>query len=81
MGADKTVNFITAHDGFTLHDLTAYETKHNELNGENNRDGTMTNRSDNHGHEGPTDNTETNNLRQRTARNLLAALAMSRGIP
>lgn len=81
MGADKTVNFITAHDGFTLHDLTAYETKHNELNGENNRDGTNDNRSDNHGHEGPTDNTETNNLRQRTARNLLATLAMSRGIP
>ena len=81
MGPAGTVNLITAHDGFTLYDLTAYNTKHNEANGENNRDGADDNRSWNHGCEGPTEDPEVNRQRRRTARNLITMLAMSRGIP
>ena len=76
-----SINFITAHDGFTLSDLTTFERKHNEDNGEENRDGTGENRSYNHGMEGPTDDERINAARGLTARNLMATLAMSLGVP
>ncbi len=76
-----SVNFITAHDGFTLHDLVSYNDKHNEANGENNQDGTSDNRSWNCGAEGPTDDPAVNELRQRQMRNLLATVLMSQGTP
>ncbi|UWX97575.1 glycogen debranching protein GlgX [Arthrobacter zhaoxinii] len=76
-----SINFITAHDGFTLSDLTAFERKHNEANGEENRDGSGENRSYNHGIEGPTDDERINAARALTARNLMATLAMSLGVP
>ncbi|MGQ0617011.1 MAG: glycogen debranching protein GlgX [Acidimicrobiia bacterium] len=76
-----SVNFITAHDGFTLRDLVAYNEKHNEANGENNRDGTDDNRSWNCGAEGPTDDPAVNALRARQQRNLMATLMLSQGIP
>ncbi|MGO9391699.1 glycogen debranching protein GlgX [Rhodoblastus sp.] len=77
----KSVNFITAHDGFTLADLVAYERKHNEANGEQNRDGTDCNYSWNNGAEGPTDDEEIRALRRRDQRNLLATLFSARGLP
>ncbi|WP_142848117.1 glycogen debranching protein GlgX [Telmatospirillum sp. J64-1] len=76
-----SVNFITAHDGFTLHDLVSYNEKHNEANGEDNRDGHDHNRSWNHGVEGPTDDPEIRALRERQKRNLLATLLLSQGTP
>jgi glycogen operon protein len=76
-----SINFITAHDGFTLQDLVSYNQKHNEANGEDNRDGTDNNRSWNCGEEGPTDNPEVNALRARQKRNLLATLLLSQGVP
>ncbi|MDK1328809.1 glycogen debranching protein GlgX [Arthrobacter sp. zg-Y1143] len=76
-----SINFITAHDGFTLADLTTFERKHNEANGEENRDGTGENRSYNHGVEGPTDDERINAGRARTARNLMATLTLSLGVP
>ena len=76
-----SVNFITAHDGFTLNDLVSYNDKHNEANGENNQDGTSNNLSWNCGIEGPTDDPEINNLRERQKRNLLATLLLSQGTP
>ena len=76
-----SINFVTAHDGFTLADLTSFERKHNEANGEENRDGTGDNRSYNHGMEGPTDDERINAFRAQTARNLLATLTMSLGVP
>jgi isoamylase len=76
-----SINFVTAHDGFTLADLVAYERKHNEANGEGNEDGTDDNRSWNHGVEGPTDDPEINALRARQCRNLLATLLLSQGVP
>ena len=76
-----SVNFITAHDGFTLLDLVSYDGKHNEANGEENRDGTNDNHSWNHGVEGPTDNAEVNQLRQRQIRNFLVTLLVSQGVP
>ncbi|TXL69729.1 glycogen debranching protein GlgX [Vineibacter terrae] len=76
-----SVNFITAHDGFTLHDLVSYDAKHNEANGEDNRDGHDNNHSWNHGHEGPTDDPNIRALRERTKRNLLATLLLSHGTP
>lgn len=75
------VNFITAHDGFTLRDLVSYDGKHNLRNGEENRDGTDDNRSFNHGVEGPTDNPWIVDARRRASRNLLATLFFSAGIP
>ncbi len=75
------VNFITAHDGFTLNDLVSYNDKHNEANGEDNRDGHSHNQSWNCGVEGPTDDPEINALRQRQMRNLLATLLLSQGTP
>jgi glycogen operon protein len=76
-----SINFITAHDGFTLRDLVSYNTKHNEANGDNNNDGENNNRSWNHGAEGPTDNKEINDLRKRQVRNFLTTLFLSQGVP
>jgi isoamylase len=76
-----SINFITAHDGFTLADLTAYNDKHNEPNGEGGADGESHNRSWNCGAEGPTDDPEVNDLRARQRRNLLTTLLLSQGIP
>ena len=76
-----SVNFVTAHDGFTLADLVSYNEKHNEANGEDNRDGTDDNRSWNCGAEGPTTDAEVVRLRKRQARNFLATLAFSLGVP
>ena len=76
-----SVNFVTAHDGFTLHDLVSYDDKHNDQNGEDNRDGSSNNRSWNHGAEGPTDDPEINELRERQKRNMLATLLFSQGTP
>ena len=80
-GPLASINFITAHDGFTMADLTAYYTKHNIGNGENNRDGTTNNHSFNHGIEGPTDDPGILRSRQRALRNLLGTLLLSAGIP
>jgi isoamylase len=76
-----SINFVTAHDGFTLRDLVSYERKRNEANGEDNRDGTDDNRSYNCGVEGPTDDPMINELRLRQARNLLVTLLLSTGVP
>jgi glycogen operon protein len=76
-----SVNFITAHDGFTLMDLVSYDDKHNEANGEDNRDGHSHNLSWNHGEEGPTDDPEIISLRDRQRRNLMATLLLSQGTP
>ena len=76
-----SVNFVTAHDGFTLRDLVSYNQKHNEANGEENRDGTNDNESWNCGVEGPTDRAEINQLRRRQQRNFLATLLLSQGVP
>ena len=76
-----SVNFVTCHDGFTLHDLVSYEQKHNEANGEENRDGTDNNLSRNWGVEGPTDAAHVVRMRERIKRNLLATLAFSQGVP
>jgi isoamylase len=76
-----SVNFITAHDGFTLADLTAYNDKHNEANGEDNNDGESNNSSWNCGVEGPTDDADVIALRERQRRNLLATLLLSAGVP
>jgi isoamylase len=76
-----SINFVTAHDGFTLADLVSYNGKHNEANGEGNRDGIDDNRSWNCGVEGPTDDPAINDLRARQARNLLATLLLSQGVP
>src|SRR3954454_18811925 len=76
-----SVNFITAHDGFTLNDLVSYNEKHNEANGEGNRDGESHNRSWNCGAEGPTDNPDILRMRQRQLRNFLATLFLSQGVP
>jgi isoamylase len=76
-----SVNFITAHDGFTLNDLVSYNEKHNEANGENNRDGNSSNRSWNCGAEGPTDDRAIIELRNRQKRNMLATLLFSQGTP
>ena len=75
------VNFVTAHDGFTLNDLVSYNDKHNEANGEENRDGHSDNRSWNCGAEGPTDDPEVNTLRARQMRNILGTLLLSQGTP
>jgi glycogen operon protein len=76
-----SINFVTAHDGFTLRDLVSYNEKHNEENGEDNRDGADDNRSWNCGVEGPTDDPEVNALRARQQRNFLATLLLSQGVP
>jgi glycogen operon protein len=76
-----SVNFVTAHDGFTLHDLVSYNDKHNEDNDENNQDGSNDNRSWNHGVEGPTEDPDINALRLRQMRNFFATLLFSQGTP
>ena len=76
-----SVNFVTAHDGFTLQDLVSYNEKHNEANGENNRDGNNDNRSWNCGVEGPTDDPNILALRAKQKRNMLATLLLSQGVP
>ncbi|GAA4284501.1 glycogen debranching protein GlgX [Brevibacterium daeguense] len=76
-----SINFVTAHDGFTLADLVSYNEKHNEANGEDNRDGESHNRSWNHGAEGVTDDPEILELRARQQRNFIATLALSQGVP
>jgi glycogen operon protein len=76
-----SINFVTAHDGFTLNDLFTYNEKHNEANGEDNKDGSSDNNSWNCGVEGPTDDPEVNALRQRQIRNVLATLLLSQGTP
>ncbi|HKC56678.1 MAG TPA: glycogen debranching protein GlgX, partial [Vicinamibacterales bacterium] len=76
-----SVNFITAHDGFTLRDLVSYNEKHNEANGEENRDGESNNLSWNGGVEGPTDEAEIQALRDRQIRNFLTTLMLSQGVP
>ncbi len=76
-----SVNFVTAHDGFTLRDLVSYNEKHNEANGDGNTDGTPDNLSWNHGAEGPTDNAAVETLRLRQQRNFLAMLLLSQGVP
>ncbi|GAA1136540.1 glycogen debranching protein GlgX [Ornithinicoccus hortensis] len=80
-GPIASVNYVTAHDGFTLADTTAYEEKHNEANGEDNRDGHGDNRSWNHGVEGPTQDPEVLAARRRSVRNLLATTLFSAGVP
>jgi glycogen operon protein len=80
-GPFASVNFVTAHDGFTLHDLTAYHDKHNEANGEDGADGSANNGSWNHGAEGPTEDEALAAARRRTARNLLGTLLLSAGVP
>jgi isoamylase len=77
----NSINFLTCHDGFTLNDLVSYNGKHNEANGENNRDGSDDNRSWNCGVEGPTDNDEIEALRLRQIKNAAAILLLSRGTP
>ncbi len=77
----KSINFITSHDGFTLADLVSYEQKHNEANGENNRDGDPRNLSKNYGVEGPTNDARTNSIRRRQQKNFLATLMLSQGVP
>lgn len=78
---NASINFITAHDGFTLCDLVSYNEKHNEANGDDNNDGTNDNESWNMGAEGPTDDEGINNLRERQTRNFLATLFLSQGVP
>ncbi|HVJ54900.1 MAG TPA: glycogen debranching protein GlgX [Aliidongia sp.] len=75
------VNFVTAHDGFTLNDLVTYNDKHNEANNEDNKDGSSDNRSWNCGVEGPSDDAEINAIRERQIRNILATLLLSQGTP
>ncbi len=80
-GATSSVNYISAHDGFTLADLTSYDHKHNEANGENNNDGTNVNHSANFGVEGPTDDLSIENARERSRMNMLGTLMLSLGTP
>jgi glycogen operon protein len=80
-GPRASINFVVAHDGFTLRDLVSYEAKHNEANGEANNDGHDYNQSANFGIEGPTDDPEIEALRARTQRNLIATLMLSQGVP
>jgi glycogen operon protein len=80
-GPLASVNFVTAHDGYTLHDVVSYERKRNHANGEDGQDGAEHNRSWNCGHEGPTDDPEVLALRRRMMRNLMATLLLSTGVP
>jgi glycogen operon protein len=80
-GPERSVNFVTSHDGFTLNDLVSYDRKHNEANGEENRDGTSANYSDNYGVEGDTGDPEVQAVRRRQIKNFLLTLFISRGVP
>src|SRR5208283_1996678 len=79
--AEQSVNFVTCHDGFTLNDLVSYNQKHNEANGEDNRDGTNDNRSWNCGVEGPTEDPVVESLRNRQVKNFLTVTLLSLGLP
>lgn len=76
-----TVNMVTCHDGFPLHDVVSYNTKHNEANGENNRDGNDNNNSFNHGKEGATEDADIKSAREKTKRNMLSTLFLAQGTP
>src|SRR5262249_51175742 len=76
-----SINFVTCHDGFTLYDLVSYNKKHNEANGEGNKDGWDDNLSYNCGHEGPTNDLGVQTLRQRQMRNFTTILLLSQGVP
>src|SRR4029434_2943614 len=76
-----SINFVTSHDGFTLEDLVSYNEKHNEANGEENRDGANDNNAWNCGAEGPTEDPAVRALRERQKRNLIATLLLSQGVP
>jgi isoamylase len=76
-----SINFVASHDGFTLRDLVTFDNKHNEANGENNRDGTAENHNWNSGHEGETDDTIVRQIRDRAVRGMLGTLALSAGVP
>ena len=76
-----SINFITSHDGFSLNDLVSYSRKHNEVNGEGNRDGDNNNHSANYGVEGPTRRADINEIRSRQIKNMLATLLLSQGVP
>ncbi len=76
-----SINFLVAHDGFTLNDIVSYNEKHNQANGEDSRDGSDDNLSNNYGVEGPTDDPDINELRERQKRNMLATLFISQGVP
>ncbi len=80
-GPEASINFVTCHDGFTLNDLVSYRHKHNEVNGENNHDGTDANYSDNYGAEGATTDTGIESIRKRQIKNFLLTLLLSRGVP
>ncbi len=80
-GPSESINFVTCHDGFTLNDLVSYSHKHNEANGEGNRDGADVNLSRNWGREGPTASRKIREIRERTRRNFLATLLLSQGVP
>jgi len=80
-GPESSINFVTCHDGFTLHDLVSYRQKHNEPNGQNNRDGTSENYSENCGAEGETADVRIGSSRKRQIKNFLATLLISRGVP
>src|SRR5205807_8341576 len=79
--AEQSVNFVTCHDGFTLNDLVSYNQKHNEENGENNKDGASDNRSWNCGVEGPSEDPEAEKLRNRQVKNFLTVTMLSLGVP
>ena len=78
---EQSINFVTCHDGFTINDLVSYNDKHNEANGEGNRDGSAKTLSWNCGHEGPTDDAAVERLRQRQAKNFAVILLISIGVP
>ncbi|MCL2742247.1 MAG: glycogen debranching protein GlgX [Planctomycetaceae bacterium] len=80
-GPQSSINFVTSHDGFTMNDLVSYNHKHNEDNGENNRDGDNNNFSCNYGAEGVTTNKEIENTRNRQVKNMMATLLLSQGVP
>src|SRR5215207_6047101 len=80
-GPRASINHVTVHDGFTLADLVSYQQKHNEANGEDNRDGTEDNVSTNFGVEGPADDGDINELRRRVRRNQIACLLLAQGVP
>lgn len=80
-GPTSSINFVTAHDGFTLNDLVTYQDKRNQPNGEENRDGNNSNRSWNVGHEGPTDDSKLNQIRHSLQKSMMATLLLSSGVP
>jgi isoamylase len=80
-GPESSINFLTCHDGFTLNDLVSYDEKHNEANGESNRDGTNANFNSSYGVEGETEDPKIASTRKRQIKNFLLTLLISRGVP